>query len=106
MVNLRRLDKWAASNERVELLFYKVIEKKGKRMLKPLDIKTSVKIAIVKAVLDNTIIDSFYDRLAKDLQERGVEAGTLVQLRAKFNKSNSAIDPAFKGTHMLCEIKV
>lgn len=106
MVNLRRMEKQAAANERIELLFYKVIEKGGKRMMKPLDIKTNIPIAIVKAVLDNTITDNFYDRLAKDLRARGVEPGTMVQLRANFSKSNSTIDPAFKGTHVLCEVTV
>lgn len=106
MVNLKRLERQAALNERVELLFYKVIEKEGKRMLKPLDLKTSVPIAVIKAVLDNTVLDSFYERLAKDLQARGVEPGTLVQLRAKFSKSNSTFNPAFKGTHVLCEVTV
>src|SRR3989338_172112 len=106
MVNLRRMERQAVANERVELLFYKVLEKNGKRMLKPLDIKTSVPIAIIKAVLDNTIIETFYERLAKDLQTRGVEPGTTVQLRAKFSKSNTAVDSALKGVHILCEVKL
>lgn len=106
MVSIRRMEKNEAATERVDLIFYKIIEKDGKRMLKPLDLKTSVPIAVIKAVWDNTIVESFYDRLARDLEARGVEKGTTVQLRVKFSKSNSTIDPAFKGTHVLCEVKV
>ncbi len=107
MVNLRRLEKGSVANERVQLAFYKVLEKNGKKMMKPLpELKTDVPIAIIKAVLDNTITESFYDRLARDLLARGIETGTTVQLRAVFSKSNAMVDPAFKGTHVLCEVKV
>lgn len=106
MVNLRRMQRHAALNERVELTFYKVTEKDGKKLLKPLSIKTSVPISVVKAVLDRTIVDSFYQRLSNDLLERGVEAGTTIQIRANFSKSNATVDPAFKGIHVLCEVKV
>jgi hypothetical protein len=100
------LDKGEAINERVELLFYEVLEKKGKRLLKPLKLNTSVPVSVIKAVSSGTIADSFYQRLAKDLLDRGVAAGTLVQLRAKFSKSSAAIESAANGTHILCEIKV
>ncbi|MBI2079379.1 hypothetical protein HYT84_01330 [Candidatus Micrarchaeota archaeon] len=106
MINFRKLEKRDAVNERVELIFYKVIEKDGKRMLKPLDIKTSVPIGVVKAVWDNTIVETFYERLANDLRERGIEEGTLVQLRVKFSASNTEFDPGLKGIHVLCEVKV
>ncbi len=106
MVNLRRLERQAAASERVELLFYKIIEKGRKRMLKPLNIKTQIPLIIVKAILDDTITDKFYEKLSKDLIERGIEKGTMVQLRANFSKSNAAIDSAYKGTHVLCEVKV
>ncbi|MFH1521251.1 MAG: hypothetical protein ABID61_06400 [Candidatus Micrarchaeota archaeon] len=106
MVNLRRMQRQAALNERVELIFYKVTEKDGKKLLKPLKINTTVPISVVKAILDRTIVDSFYHRLANDLLERGVKSGTTVQIRANFSKSNAAVDPAFTGTHVLCEVKV
>lgn len=106
MVNLRRIEKQAAANERVEIVFYKVIEREKKRMLKPLNIKTEIPLAMVKAILDNTIIDAFYERLSKDLIARGVEKGTLVEIRANFSKSNAGIDPAYKGLHTLCEVKI
>lgn len=106
MVNLRRMQRHAALNERVDLVFYTVTEKDGKKILKPLAIKTTVPISVVKAVLDRTIVDSFYQRLSSDLLERGVKTGTTIQVRANFSKSNADVDPAFKGTHVLCEVKV
>ena len=106
MVNLRRLEKQAAQNETVELKFYKVNEKHGKKLLKPLTIKTSVPMSVVKAILDKTIVDTFYQRLASDLLDRGVENGTMVQIRAVFSKSNAEFNAAFKGTLVLCEVKV
>ncbi len=106
MVSLRRAEKHAAANARVDLLFYKVIEKDGKRMLKPLAIKTQIPLIMVRAILDNTIIDTFYEQLSKDLQKRGIKEGTLVQLRAKFDKSHTMINPEYDGTLMLCEVKV
>ena len=106
MVSLRRLEKEAAGNERVELRFYTVTEKHGKKILKPLAMKTSVPIAVVRAVMDKTIISTFYQRLGSDLLERGVKSETTVQIRAVFSKSNFGVNPMFKGTIVLCEVKV
>ena len=108
MSNLRRrMEISDARNERVPLLFYEVIEKKGKRMMKPLKIKTEISFAMVKAISENTIIEKFYEQLSKDLKNRGIAQGTLVQLRADFSKCNTAIDQAHKkGTHVLCEVWV
>ncbi|MDO8553419.1 MAG: hypothetical protein Q7S22_01315 [Candidatus Micrarchaeota archaeon] len=107
MVSLRRAEREAAANERVELLFYKVTVKDGDKIMKPLKIKKiEVPIAVVKAILASTIVEAFYERLSRDLLAEGVEAGTTVQMRAKFSASNTAYDPAFKGTHVLCEVKV
>jgi hypothetical protein len=105
MVSRRKLDRSLAS-ERVPLLFYKVIEKSGKQMLKPLKLETSVPLKLVRAISDNTIIPSFYETLAKDLAKRGVEEGTKVQVRAKFSESHEMLDPALKGTRILCEVEV
>ena len=106
MVNLKRLEREAAGNERVELRFYTVTEKHGKKILKPLAIKTSVPIAVVRAVMDKTIVGTFYQRLGSDLLERGVKSETTVQIRAAFSKSNFGVNPMFKGTVVLCEVKV
>lgn len=106
MVNLRRLERNAIANERAELLFYKVVEKDGKRMLKPLAMKTQVPLAIVKAVLENTIVDRFYETLSNDLKQRDIEDGTIVQLRVRFSRSNTLANPAYKGTRILCEVNV
>lgn len=106
MVNLKRLEREAAGNERVELRFYTVVEKHGGKILKPLAIKTSVPIAVVRAVMDKTIIGTFYQRLGSDLLERGVKPETTVQIRAVFSKSNFDVNPRFKGTVVLCEVKV
>jgi hypothetical protein len=105
MVSRKNLDKSLAS-ERVDLLFYKVIEKSGKRMLKPLKLESKVPLKLVRAIADNTIIPSFYETLSKDLATRGVEEGTKVQVRAKFSESHEMLDPALKGTKILCEVDV
>ncbi len=97
----------AAANEKVEILFYKAIEKDGKQLLKPLsNISTSISLKMVRAILDDTIIHSFYETLSKNLIDRGVEPGTKVQLRAKFSPNHSIIDPQLTGTRVLCEVKV
>jgi hypothetical protein len=93
-------------NERVELLFYEVITKGNRKMMKPIDLNTTVPISVVKAILDNTIVDTFYERLENDMRARGVKPGTKVQLRAKFSKSNATFNPEFKGTVVLCEVVV
>jgi hypothetical protein len=105
MVSRKNLDKSLAS-ERVALLFYKVIEKDGKQMLKPIKLESSVPLKLVRAIADNTIISSFYETLAEDLRKRGVEEGTKVQVRAKFSESHEMLDPALKGTKVLCEVDV
>lgn len=108
MSNLRRrLEKGDAIKQTVPLLFYEVIERKGRKMMKPLDIKTEITFAMVKAISENTIIEAFYERLSLDLRKRGVKEGTLVQLRADFSKCEGAVDSSQKkGTHVLCEVRV
>ena len=105
MRSRRNLDRNLAS-EKVDILFYLVIEKKGKRMLKPLKIDTKVSLKVIRAILDNTIIPNFYDTLSRNLLERGVESGSRVQLRAKFGEAHEMLDPALKGTKILCEVDV
>jgi hypothetical protein len=105
MVSRKKLDRTAA-NEPVDLLFYKIIEKDGRRMLKPLKIETKVPLKLVRAIADDTIVPSFYATLSKNLIERGVEEGTKVQLRAKFSPNHELIDPALKGIKVLCEVDV
>jgi hypothetical protein len=105
MVSRRNLDK-SAANEPVDLLFYKIIEKEGKRMLKPLKIETKVPLKLVRAIADDTVLPSFYSTLSKNLQERGVEPGTKVQLRAKFSPNHELLDHALKGVRVLCEVDV
>jgi len=105
MVSRRNLDKGLAT-EKVDILFYNIIEKKGKRMLKPLAINTQVSLMVIRAILDDTVIPSFYSTLAKNLLERGVKSGSKVQLRAKFSATHEMIDPALKGTRILCEVNV
>jgi len=105
MVSRRNLDR-SLANEKVDLLFYLVVEKKGKRMLKPLNFDTKVPLKLIRAIADDTIIPSFYSVLAKDLRERGVASGSKVQLRAKFSSIHEMIDPVLKGTKILCEIDV
>ena len=72
MVSRRNLDRSIAAEE-VDLLFYLIIEKKGKRMLKPLKINTKVPLKLVRAIADNTIVPSFYSTLVKNLQERRLD---------------------------------
>jgi hypothetical protein len=52
------------------------------------------------------VITSFYDTLSRNLRERGVAPGTKVQLRAKFSEGHAMLDPALKGTRILCEVTV
>ena len=106
MVSRRRIERGEATSEKVELLFYKVIKKSGKKMMKPLQFKTKVPLAMVRAVLDNTIVMTFYNRLADDLRSRGVKEGTTVQLRARFSALHAEIHPDFHGTKILCEVTV
>ena len=108
MSNLRRrLEKGDAVNQTVPLLFYEVIEKKGQKLMKPLSIKTEITFAMAKAVSENTITETFYERLSQDLRKRGIKEGTLVQLRADFSKLEAGVDASQKkGTHILCEVRV
>lgn len=101
----RNLDRSLAAED-VELLFYLVMEKEGRRMLKPLKIETKVPLKLIRAIADDTIVPSFYSRLAQDLRSKGVEPGSKVQLRAKFSSTHEMIDPALKGTRVLCEVDV
>jgi hypothetical protein len=105
MVSKRSLER-SAANESVDLLFYLVIEKNGKKMLKPLKFDSQVPLKLVRAISDNTVLPSFYTKLAKDLIERDVAPGSKVQLRAKFHPSHEMIDPVLKGVRILCEIDV
>jgi len=105
MITRRNLDRMLAS-ERVDLLFYRIIERDGKRMLKPLKLNTKVPLKLVRAVADDTIIPAFYETLAKDLRARGVEPGSKVQVRAKFSETHGLLDPALKGVKILCEVDV
>jgi len=75
-------------------------------MLKPLKIDTQVSLKLIRAITNDTIIPSFYSTLAENLRERGVAPGSKVQLRAKFSPSHEMIDPALKGTIILCEVDV
>ncbi|NYZ74060.1 hypothetical protein H0O00_02875 [Candidatus Micrarchaeota archaeon] len=105
MISRRNLDRNLA-NEKADLIFYLIIEKGGKRMLKPLKLDTKVSLKLVRAIADDTIIPSFYDTLARDLRERGVAPGSKVQLRAKFSPAHEMLDPVLKGTRILCEVDV
>ena len=105
MISRRNLDRNLAL-EKVDVIFYQVVEKGGKRMLKPLKMDTKVSLKLVRAIADNTVITSFYDTLSRNLRERGVAPGTVVQLRAKFSEGHAMLDPALKGTRILCEVKV
>jgi hypothetical protein len=105
MISRRNLDR-SLANEKVDVLFYQVIERDGKRMLKPLKIETKVSLKLVRAVADNTIIPSFYETLSKNLRERGVAPGTKVQLRARFSADHEMLDPALKGIKIICELVV
>jgi hypothetical protein len=105
MVSRRNLEREMAS-EKVDILFYQIIEREGKRMLKPLKIETKISLMFVRAILDNTVIPSFYDTLAKNLLERGVAPGSKVQLRAKFSETHAMFNLELKGTRILCEVEV
>ncbi|HSB47589.1 MAG TPA: hypothetical protein VLD37_06255 [Candidatus Bilamarchaeum sp.] len=105
MVNNRKLMREIAA-EKVTVLFYEIDEKSGKRMLRPLKFDTQISLKMVRAILDNTIISSFYDTLSKNLEERGVSPGSTIQLRARFSPNHSMIDPQLTGTVVLCEVKV
>jgi len=105
MVSRRTLDRNLAQ-EKVDISFYQVIIRDGKRMLKPLKFSTQVSIKLVRAIAANTVIPRFFETLASDLRERGVAEGTKVQMRAKFNSVHEMVDPALKGTRVLCEIEV
>jgi hypothetical protein len=102
-----RFDKSLAT-EKVPLLFYLIIEKDGKRLLKPLKFEheIAVSLMLVRAIADDTVIPAFYATLQKNLLERGVKSGSVVQLRAKFNEKHAMLDPVFTGTRILCEVKV
>ena len=105
MVSRRSLNREMAS-EKVAILFYLIIEKNGKRMLKPLNFDTKISLGLVKAILDNTVIPSFYDTLSKNLIERGVKPGSKIQIRAKFSDSHNMLNPELKGVRVLCEVNV
>jgi len=105
MVRRKNLEKRLAA-EKVDIIFYRVIEKGGKRMLKPLKMDTKVSLGVVRAIADDTVVPSFYDTLARNLRERGVPAGSKVQVRAKFGPAHEMLDPALKGIRVLCEVDV
>lgn len=105
MVSRRSLARELAQ-EPVDVMFYLVVEREGKRMLKPLKLDTRIPLKMVRAIADGTIIERFYETLSKDLRARGVEPGSKVQMRAKFGSAHAMLDPALKGTRVLCEIDV
>lgn len=105
MVNTRGLNRNLAS-EKVDILFYLVVENEGRRMLRPLGFDTKISLKMVRAILDQTIIRSFYETLSRNLRERGVSPGSRVQLRAKFSQEHAMLDPQLSGTRILCEVDV
>ncbi len=105
MVSSRQINKNLAQ-EKVDILFYEVILKDSKKMLKPLKFDTKISLKMVRAILDDTIISNFYDTLSKNLLERGVKKGSKIQLRAKFSADHAIIDPQLTGTIVLCEVTV
>lgn len=105
MVSRRSMERSAAAEE-VEIIFYQVIEKDDKKILKPLKFGTKVSLKLVRSITDKTVISNFYETLSKNLMERGIEKGTKVQLRAKFSKNHEIVDPSLKGTIILCEVVV
>ncbi len=105
MVNFSRLNKNLAS-EKVDIIFYQAIVRDGKRMLKKLDFDTKISLGLVRAILDNTVVPDFYDTLRKNLRERGIAAGSTVQVRARFSESHEMAYPELKGTKILCEITI
>ena len=94
------------ASEKVDILFYLILEKDGKRMLKPLNFDTKISLGLVKAILDDTVIPSFYDTLSKNLIERGVARGSKVQIRAKFSPGHAMLNPDLKGVRVLCEVNI
>jgi hypothetical protein len=105
MVSRRNLDRNLAL-EKVDLVFYLVIERDGKKLLKPLKLDARVPLKLVRAIADDTVIQAFYTQLAKDLRSRGVQEGSRVQVRAKFSQAHEMLDPALKGVRVLCELDV
>jgi hypothetical protein len=105
MAYRRNLDKSLAS-EKVDIIFYLVMEKAGKRMLKPLKLDTKVSLGVVRAIAADTVVPGFYVTLARNLLERGVPAGSKVQVRAKFGPAHEMLDPVLKGVRVLCEVDV
>ena len=103
---LRRSINRNIASEKVNVMFYEVIEHGGKRMLKPLKMNTMVSLKLVRAIADSTVVPTFYDTLSRNLQDRGIKTGTKVQLRAKFSDSHEMLDPVLKGVRTLCEIVV
>ena len=105
MVSRKNLDRRLAS-ESIDLLFYLIVEKDGKRMLKPLKIDSKVPLKLIRAISDDTVTPDFYSKLSQDLRDRGVTPGSKVQLRAKFSPSHEMIDHVLKGIIVLCEVDV
>jgi hypothetical protein len=105
MVSRRNLDRNLAL-EKVDLVFYLVIERDGKKLLKPLKLDARVPLKLVRAIADDTVIQAFYTQLAKDLRSRGVQEGSRVQVRAKVSQAHEMLDPALKGVRVLCELDV
>ncbi len=105
MVYKRNLER-SAAGEKADLLFYRVIEKDGNRMLKPLDINTKVSLKLVRAIADNTVVPTFFKTLSINLKEKGIEPGTKVQLRVRFDPVHELVDPSLKGIKVLCEVEV
>ena len=105
MVSNRSLER-SLSKEPAEIQFYLISEKEGKRLLKPIKAKGSLPLGHIRAILDKTISPSFFRKLSEDLINKGVEAGSKVQLRAKFSQNHTLYDQQLKGTKIICELEI
>jgi len=103
MIGSRSLRKTIAS-DKVGLCFYIVGVKDGKKVLKPAGCDTEVSLKLVRAILDDTVIPTFYETLSHNLIDKGIPVGSKVQLRAKFKPSHAMLDPQLTGTKVLCEV--
>ena len=105
MIGSRSLRKTLAS-DKVDLCFYIVSVREGRKLLKPAGCDTKVSLKLVRAILDDTVIPTFYETLSGNLLDKGIPSGSKVQLRAKFTPSHAMLDPALSGTRVLCEILI
>jgi len=93
--------------DKVDLTFYLVSHKSGKKLLKPVTgCDTQISLKLVRAILDDTVIPTFYETLSLNLIDRGIPSGSKVQLRAKFKSTHAMLDPQLTGTKVLCEVNI